>query len=417
MMDGWKEYRLDEACSKVTDGTHDTPKSVKKGIPLIKGKDISTGYIDFENCEKITVAEYEKIIKRSHPENGDILYTNIGNSIGDCVYINTDRKFGIKNVALFKPNSSISNKKFLFYIVLSEKFTGEILNKISGAAQPFASLNLLRSHKINLPPLPTQCRIATILSAYDDLIENNLKRIKLLEEIAQKTYEEWFVRMKFPGNENTSIDVESGLPVGWKRERLKNTDIKLIDGDRGVNYPKQNDFYEKEYCLFLNTGNVTSNGFDFTNCKFITKEKDSVLRKGKIKYSDIILTTRGTIGNVVFYKKGIPFTNVRINSGMLIIRCNKEILSNYLHQTFISKGLQNQMQVFSYGAAQPQLPVGTLNNIQILIPKMQIQKDFSEIIEKIIKVANMLRNQNQHLNEARDILLPRLMTGMITIDN
>jgi type I restriction enzyme S subunit len=121
----------------------------------------------------------------------------------------------------------------------------------------------------------------------------------------------------------------------WKECKLGDAPFEIIDGDRGADYPKQNEFYQNGYCLFLSTKNVTSNGFSFNECYFITKEKDEILRKGKLQRNDIVLTTRGTVGNIGFFNEKIPFKNVRINSGMVIIRPNpKEILPEFTHQLF-----------------------------------------------------------------------------------
>ncbi len=106
----------------------------------------------------------------------------------------------------------------------------------------------------------------------------------------------------------------------WKECKLGDASFDIIDGDRGKNYPKKDEFFESGYCLFLNTKNVTTNGFEFTELNFITKEKDELLRKGKLKRYDLVLTTRGTVGNVGFYDTNIAFDNIRINSGMVIIR-------------------------------------------------------------------------------------------------
>lgn len=101
---------------------------------------------------------------------------------------------------------------------------------------------------------------------------------------------------------------------------------EIIDGDRGKNYPKQDEFYPQGYCLFLNTGNVTKEGLIFEENQFITKEKDEALRKGKLKRGDIVYTTRGTVGNAGYYNSNVPYENVRINSGMVILRANVEIV-------------------------------------------------------------------------------------------
>ncbi|WP_112052463.1 restriction endonuclease subunit S domain-containing protein [Helicobacter monodelphidis] len=104
----------------------------------------------------------------------------------------------------------------------------------------------------------------------------------------------------------------------WKTCRLGEAPLNIVDGDRGKNYPTQNDFLSDGYCLFLSTKNVRSSGFDFAECQFISKDKDSILRKGKLEMNDIVLTTRGTIGNVALYNEKVKYQNMRINSGMVI---------------------------------------------------------------------------------------------------
>lgn len=158
---------------------------------------------------------------------------------------------------------------------------------------------------------------------------------------------------------------------GWVEKRLGDESlIEIIDGDRGVNYPKATDFQDEGHCLFLNTKNVRPNGFDFESTMFITAEKDGLLRKGKLKRDDVILTTRGTIGNVGLYSDEIPYDHIRINSGMLIFRPNKRLLlPSFLFELLRSEIVKEQIRKYATGAAQPQLPIKTLVNFTIPVPK------------------------------------------------
>jgi len=145
--------------------------------------------------------------------------------------------------------------------------------------------------------------------------------------------------------------------------------IAIIDGDRGKNYPKASDFSDEGHCLFLNTKNVRPDGFDFGSMMFITEEKDRQLRKGKLQRDDVVLTTRGTIGNVGLYSKDVPFEHIRINSGMLILRPNRRaVLPVYLFQLFRSEIVKEQIRMQTTGAAQPQLPIKTLVNFRVPVP-------------------------------------------------
>ena len=156
-------------------------------------------------------------------------------------------------------------------------------------------------------------------------------------------------------------------------QTLDEAGIIFIDGDRGKNYPKKSDFGDTGYCVFLNTSNVKKFGFDFTNTDFITKSKDDTLRKGKLTRGDIVLTTRGTIGNVAIYIDTIPYQHIRINSGMVIVRVDNTLLEPYFVYLFFQSDLfKKQIEQVSSGSAQPQLPVSILKNIKI--PKLSKQQ-------------------------------------------
>lgn len=160
-----------------------------------------------------------------------------------------------------------------------------------------------------------------------------------------------------------------------------NTDIEIIDGDRSKNYPKKSDFSQSGYCLFLSATNVTKDGFKFASCEFISKEKDLQLRKGRVQKHDVILTTRGTIGNVALVDSNVPFENLRINSGMLILRANpKSISPHFLYYYLRSKIFQERMRSVQSGAAQPQLPISTLLTLDMLMPPILVQNEIAKVI-------------------------------------
>lgn len=187
-----------------------------------------------------------------------------------------------------------------------------------------------------------------------------------------------------------------------KWEIAKIGDIsEIIDGDRGKNYPKQNEFHDKGYCLFLNTGNVTRQGFDFNNNMFITEEKDNIMRKGKLKRGDIVFTSRGTIGNVAYYNDTIPFGNVRINSGMVILRTRQEkVEQRYLYQLLKSNYQRERMQSYITGSAQPQLPIKNFCQIELPLPPIQIQCRIADILSAYDDLIENNQKQIKLLEEA-----------------
>ena len=172
---------------------------------------------------------------------------------------------------------------------------------------------------------------------------------------------------------------------GYKDLKIKNY-AQIIDGDRGKNYPKKNELYNYEdFCLFLSTKNVTSHGFKFDENQYISKEKDSILRNGKLERGDIVITTRGTIGNIAYYDSSIPFDNVRINSGMVILR-RKGIIFNPLFFIFAFKSKITEILSKATGAAQPQLPIRIMGEIMISNPPIELQNKFASFVEQIDKL-------------------------------
>lgn len=173
--------------------------------------------------------------------------------------------------------------------------------------------------------------------------------------------------------------------------KIEDTDIVLIDGDRGVNYPSKDDFYDKEHCLFLDARNITDKGFDFTETHFITKEKDKMLRNGKLQRNDIVMMTRGSVGNVALYDETVPYDNIRINSGMIIIRCKREYEPLQVYYLFKSNFVQKQISDMMSGSVQKQLPVSIINKIELLRTRINIDTIYA--IDKKVENNNRINKE------------------------
>lgn len=182
----------------------------------------------------------------------------------------------------------------------------------------------------------------------------------------------------------------------WQEVRLGDSPIQIIDGDRGKNYPKHNDFLPNGYCLFLNTKNIPDSKFNFTECQFITKDRDDMLRKGKLQLQDIVMTTRGTIGNIALYDNGVPYNHIRINSSMVILRPNiDKVVSQFLLYAILSSK-ENITNLVS-GSAQPQLPIKDLINLTIPLPPLTTQQKIAEILSSFDDKIDLLHRQNKTL--------------------
>lgn len=186
--------------------------------------------------------------------------------------------------------------------------------------------------------------------------------------------------------------------------------VDFIDGDRGKNYPTFDEFTSTGYCLFLNASNVTATGFNFDTGMFVTEEKDKLMNKGHLSPYDIVLTSRGTLGNVALYDKHIKYENIRINSGMLIIRPKTKRLSPYfIYALLKSSYMKAAIEQFKSGSAQPQLPIKDLQKITFEIPESDVVLDdlgrqFLSIEERI----SINNKETDSLKELADILLAEL---------
>ena len=404
-MSDWQKIKLEDVCSKVTDGTHDSPITMNSGdYPLIKGKDISGGYINFENCDFISKADHLDVISRSKPEYGDILFSNIG-SVSDCAYINTHREFSIKNVALFKPDKDIVDSKFLFYIVNSDQFKGEILNKISGSAQPFASLSLLRNHKIKLPKLQTQKKISKILSIYDNLIANNLDRIKLLEISAKLTYEEWFLRFRID-DIKLDIDPDTALPKGWEWKLLKDFGEVVTGKTPSTN----NKSYYGGNIPFIKTPSMHGSPYTLEVEDYLTYLGANTQRNKFLTKNSLMVSCIGTAGVYSLVARECQ-TNQQINS--IKFYKNYYIFYIYCFAGYLKDVLDS---IGSNGATMTNVNKGKFEKIKVAMPSVHLLERFHKTYSLNFESILNLMKINQLLNEVKEILIPRLMTGIIDID-
>jgi len=196
----------------------------------------------------------------------------------------------------------------------------------------------------------------------------------------------------------------------WKLIKLKDTSLTIIDGDRGNNYPKSDDFTNDGYCLFLSAKNITKNGFRLDEKQFISKEKDNLLRKGKLKKFDIIITTRGSVGHIAF-NKNIKYKNMRINSGMVILRNNDDIINqNYIYKLFASNVIQRQIEKIAFGSAQPQLTVKEINNLKIPLPPLKEQEKIADILSTADEKIDAIASQIQKAQTLKKGLLQKLLS-------
>lgn len=414
--------KLQDISTKIGSGA--TPKggeeSYKKdGITLIRSLNVYD--FKFETKGLAFIDELQaKQLKNVIVEENDVLLNITGASVARCCLVPKKLLPARVNqhVSIIRINPKLASSRYVLYCLNSYQYKNHLLTLVQkGATREALTKETISNFEIPFPPLPTQEKIAGILSAYDDLIENNTRRIEILEEMARMLYREWFVKFCFPGHEAVQfVESELGLiPEGWEVKQIQDLPIKIIDGDRSKNYPKASEF-TNEGILFLSTKNINQFKIDLSDSNFISKEKFLNIKKGRVIPLDIIMTTRGSIGKVALFN--CTLKDALINAQMLIIRAdNLEINQLYLFYLMSDQEFQQSLKNFASGSAQPQIPIQDLKQIFILCPSSKIQKEFSKIVSNNVEMIKNLQQKNINLRKTRDLLLPRLISGEIDVEN
>jgi len=192
--------------------------------------------------------------------------------------------------------------------------------------------------------------------------------------------------------------------------------VAIIDGDRGENYPQSHELLNDGYCLFLSATNVTREGFKFASTQFVSKEKHMRLGTGSLERGDIVITTRGTVGNIAYFDDSVPFNTVRINSGMVILRSTQKGLNT----NFLYSALRNYVFIREYmrvisGSAQPQLPIKDFKRFNILVPSLAEQEFLVQRACSIDQILQRERENSEKLKKQKSGLMHDLLTGKVPV--
>lgn len=398
--------RLDDLCAVVTDGTHDSPKLQASGVPFIKGKHISGGLVDFENCDFITAQDHAEACRRVKPQRGDILFSNIG-SVGDTAVVKTDREFSIKNVALFRADPEKIAPEYLYYLILSPEFRTNVLNVRSGSAQPFIALASLRSFEVQYHlDLGEQRRIASILSAYDDLIENNLRRIKILEEMTRALYREWFVEFRFPGNTRVStVTSKSGpIPSGWA--------WKNISAVARVNRAQISPRTAPEELHYIDISSVSPGQINtITTYPFAEAPGRArrIVQHGDVLWSCVRPNRRA---HAIAMK---PRPNTIASTGFAVLTA-EQVPFTFLYAATTTDAFVSYLANHATGAAYPAVTAKIFEDAELLVPSELLLDRFGAMTIPISEEVSVLQRQVDVLRRTRDLVLPRLLSGQVSAE-
>lgn len=398
---------INDLCKKITDGSHFSPEHEDSGeYQMYSVKDMEyNGFIN-SNCKLIGKEMFMKLLKSDcRPLKNDILIAKDGSYLKYAFKVKEDLNACIlSSIAILRPNEKMINPDYFVYLMRSQSIKSAMANYVSGSALPRIILSDFKKMKLKIiSDINVQQKIANILSHYDEAIENNNKRIKLLEQMAQNLYKEWFVRFRFPGWEN--CEFENGIPVGWKVEKLGNF-CKITDGTHDT--PAQ-----VEEGIPLVTGKAIRNGrIDFSIPYNISVEDhEKIKKRSGLKTGDILFSNIGTIGNVclVNYDREFSVKN------MIIFKPESINQSMYLFYLLNSDSIQSLFTAQTNGASQQFLGLDFMRRFKILLPSEEIIKLFGEKEVLIIQQINIFQQQNQNLAKQRDLLLPRLMSGKLEV--
>ena len=400
MRGDWIECKFDDVFFTTSGGTPSRRNEnyYIGNIPWIKSGELKSNVIT-EAEEFIS----EEAVKNSSAKvfpAGTILLALYGATIGKIAILGIPAATNQAICGIFETPFVFS--KYAYYYLVNKK--SYLIKQGIGGAQPNISQTILKNLDFSLPPLPEQRAIVKKLESLFSSLDAGVADLKKAQQ-QLKIYRQAVLKKAFEGNDS------------WSYKIIKDV-IKTIDGDRGKNYPKKNEFFQEEYCLFLSTKNVRNGKFLFEDNLFITKDKDSELRSGKLERGDIVLTTRGTLGNVALFDDEIRFENIRINSGMLILRIkdHKELNQKYLMNFINSPIFFDQLKSKQSGTAQPQIPANILKEIIISFPQdIEEQKDIVKQIESRLSVCDSIeQNIKESLEKAealRQSILKKAFEG------
>ena len=390
-----RKVRLSEIAELITKGT--TPTTLgydfqDNGVNFLKIECFSeNGDFIKEKVAHISEKCHERL-KRSQLRAGDVLFS-IAGAIGRVAIVtkkmlpaNTNQALAIIRIArddIYLP--------YVKLILKSPIVKTQFERKKQGVAQLNISLKDITELEIPLPDMDQQIECAELFKKISEIIDFHQQELQKLDELVKSRFIELF---------GDPVSNSMGLPT-----EPMTTVCAIIDGDRGRNYPKQDEFSDTGYCLFLNAKNVTTTGFSFENRMFITKEKDDALHNGKLERGDVVLTTRGTLGNLAFYNDSVPFENVRINSGMVILRMKKSVMTEVFFMEQFKLQLQSIKGKIASGSAQPQLPISTMNKIRILLAPMALQEQFAAFVEQTDKSKLAIQQSLEKLETLKKALM------------
>ena len=408
-MSEWKKVNLGDCCEITSSKRIFFSEYVESGIPFYRSKEIIEKGKGEEISHPLYIskAKYDEIKgKYGVPQKGDLLLTAVG-TLGIPFVVKDDSPFYFKdgNLVWLKHFQDI-DPIFLYFWIKSENVYNALYNIAIGSAQKALTIAAIKGYEIPLPPLQTQHRIANILSRYDSLIENYQKQIKLLEEAAQRLYKEWFVDLRFPGHENTKI--VDGVPEGWEKKTIADVCTNISSGSTPSRSNKA--YWENGTIKWVKTKEL-QDGWILDTEEYISQEGYNSSSTKMFPANTILMAIYAspTLGRL-----GILSIDCCCNQAALGLIADENIISwQWLFWKLYE--LRDEFNAIARGAGQQNISGIVVKNKEIIIPDKGVIDGFTSVVSKMFEQQKSLSSQLRLLTEARDRLLPKLMSGEIAI--
>lgn len=383
------DYKLNEICD-VIDCPHSTAIDEGVGHPLIRTPNVGKGRLILNGVHRVSDEIYEIRTKRGVPENGDLILAREA-PIGNVAVIKTNEKVCLgQRTVLLKPDKSKVNPDYLAYYLLAPEQQYKLTGGANGATVAHVNVSAIRDMEISIPSLEEQQKIASYLSVYDDLIENNQKRMRLLEESCRLYYSSFqFEKYAICTLFDFDCRIESG------RRPAGGIDTSIKDGVPSVG-----------------AENVIGLGkYNFNSEKYITTGFYDKMKTGKIQNKDILIYKDGAyIGKTSLFQDGFPHNQAAVNEHVFLLHANDDVYQYYLFFTLSQKQYYMKMQNLNSNAAQPGLNQRALFSLELPLPPIAKIHDFNDFVLPIVSEIFKLAKQNKLLVEQRDLLMSRVFS-------
>ena len=378
---------------KVTDGTHDTPKTSKDGKPYLTAIHVKDGFVDYDNCYFLSDEEHNKIYKRCNPEKGDLLMVNIGAGTATTALVDVDYEFSLKNVALIKPNKTKVNSDF--FAQVQRMNSSRLRHQLSsGGAQPFLSLKQIGKLKLNLPNLPEQQKIANFLTAVDTKLQQLTTK---KERLAQ--YKKGVMQQLFSQQLRFKDDDGSAFP-DWEEKRFKEI---VVNFRLGGNY--ENTLEVTNYPL-IKMGNLDRGKIKLDKLEYITS-KDKIDSKDKIEYGDLFFNTRNTldlVGKVAIWRNELPVAYY--NSNLMYLKFENNFFMNYRLNSY--EGIKGLKRFATGTTSVAAIYTKDLLKLKLNIPSLKEQQKIATYLSAIDKKIEAVQTQISNTQAFKKGLLQQM---------